>query len=49
MAHEEKPHIVAICEAKTKVGMLRELHEYEFDDYKIASQVNLDRDHWTKK
>ncbi|XP_066924072.1 uncharacterized protein [Clytia hemisphaerica] len=44
MAREEKPHIIAICEAKTKAGALKELHEYEFDDYKIASQVNLDTD-----
>ena len=44
MAREEKPLIIAICEAKTKVGALRELHEYEFDEYKIVSQVNLDKD-----
>ena len=37
----EKPHIVAICETKTKVGSLRHLHEYELNEYKLVNQTNV--------
>ena len=42
MAQDEKPLIIAICEVKSKVGELKMLHEYEFDDYKLVGQVNMD-------
>ena len=42
MVNAEKPNLIAICEIKPKVGTRRQLHEYEFDDYKIANQTNAD-------
>ena len=38
---KQHPHIIAICEVKPKNGALRELHEYEFDQYKIVSHTNM--------
>ena len=39
---KQQPHIVAICEVKPKHGTLRELHEYEFKDYKVVCHTNMD-------
>ena len=39
---KQHPHIIAICEVKPKHGALRELHEYEFDNYKVVSHTNMD-------
>ena len=46
MVNAEKPDLIAICEIKSKVGTPRQLHEYEFDEYKIANQTNADQE-WT--
>ena len=37
---KQRPHLIAICEIKPKHGALRELHEFEFDEYKVASHTN---------
>ena len=39
---KQHPHIIAICEVKPKNGALRQLHEYEFDQYKIVSHTNME-------
>lgn len=36
-----KPHLIAICEVKSKVGALREPHEYEFEEYKLVNHENI--------
>lgn len=41
LSQNEKPHIIAICEVKTKVGALKNLHEYEFGEYTQANQTNV--------
>lgn len=38
----KKPHLVAMCEIKSKFGKKRQLHEYELSDYKVVSHVNTD-------
>ena len=42
MAQTHRPHLIAICEVKPKKGALRELHEFEFEDYKLVNQTNVD-------
>ena len=42
--NREKPHLVAMCEVKSKVGNKRQLHEYELTDYRVVSQLNMDND-----
>ena len=44
MTQIEKPYHVAICKVKSKYGILRQLHEYEFDGYKVVNQTNTDTD-----
>ncbi|XP_066914556.1 uncharacterized protein [Clytia hemisphaerica] len=39
---KKKPHLIAICEVKTKVGQLKHLHEYEFGEYTLVNQTNVD-------
>lgn len=41
---KEKPHIVAICEVKTKIGALKQLQEYEFKEYELVNQTNVTTD-----
>ena len=38
----EKPHIIAVCEVKTKAGELKHLHEYEHHEYSLVNQTNVD-------
>ena len=41
-SQKEKPHIIAICEVKTKAGAQKQLHEYEFGEYTLVNQTNVD-------
>ena len=42
MVKKEKPHLIALCEVKSKFGEQKQLIEYTMDGYKVSNDTNID-------